>query len=1276
MVASLTELGNNSSSIQYGGTSTGIDLYPLLQNVDQWLRNDTYSGTATASSTTVTGVPGTSIFTTQLAAGATIMIGGQLRTVQSITSDSSLSVTSGFSPAITLPSAIKAINTTLTGTSAATTVRGTTNGSVSVTNGLATVTGTGTYFLAEATNAVATQTVNITTVAYDGAGNLTGTGSTWLTSQGGQNGLYPGDSIQIVGLGVTYHFVIATVTGDGAATVTSTSANYANVIPSNTVYTLYKAQNGVAGRTILINGRVRQITAINSNTSLTVNLAFDFSDSGLRWKNYPRGSVSNAIGNVVTGATGTSTSGTTLTIPTTASSLTGNIAIGCVANVVSGTGTIVPGTTIISQLTATGTANASPTRSDANASGFFITFSTVANILAGQFVASATGIAGNVYVANVNTVNNTVGLLVYGNVNASPVTAVNTSTATSFYTPGGSGTYVLSAAPTVALSAAGLQVSTIVGTSGSTNFAWDLANGDPVWIGDELRTFNFLSTPQGTLGNTLAGNVNIGYTTDITAVPYNFSGSSIGVIRQIYQTVLPRKEDSYINGTNTLFTTELRVGDELIIDGTEVFVSQIISTTQFKAREDFTHTLSTASTFYKKKKIHGYVLEGSREGGTTTTNVKMSGTVTMLNTVNTVYAVGSNSITFGATPAIGGATILYSPLKIPGAGGTPTLLTGQIISVTTGTVTGLGTAFTTQLHIGAEVLIGGRYAYVASIASDTSMTLTSNTSMTLYLNGAQLQIYRSVPLYTYAYSGTGAGPYLLGHTFKNTVYSQVDQFLQIFYPSTGADFIEYVYSAANKYTETSVTTFNTSLDRKYVGFRYFPMLQGTYAVPSSTVTVAGAFGGYSMPVYERWVASYDGFGGVPINQADLSGGTMVYGSQPTGTQFNQTANGLVCGSIVVPPATSQYSPFNFGIANNSPTALVNSAVNSSAATAYTTANSNTLGANTAYVPVIGSISGVFDIIYLTHTTGGYLYLFANPRYAIIQGKSFANVVTNFIGVVEYERAQPEDVGTGIGTSSLTYNAFTTTTGLGGAQTAQGMQAYSVYGVPNVAPWPTYGYVNGNRMPIGAGQYATLPVAQTAGIHGCVVSTPRVRNSAGDLVGVNANIYSALTITSGRWGHVVEMLATGAYQSPSNPSGNALVAQPVDSIPQIHMGQIVPVYTNVYNSKRFMFSPVVVLGPAYDPDVRGRIYGLKILPSALGAFMDTVSITVDSNYFYDTTFPASDHWVLTATQNTYRFTLRANTPQIQESWRSLEDSSTQVANINTTFTNNFRFALPT
>jgi len=139
-------------------------------------------------------------------------------------------------------------------------------------------------------------------------------------------------------------------------------------------------------------------------------------------------------------------------------------------------------------------------------------------------------------------------------------------------------------------------------------------------------------------------------------------------------------------------------------------------------------------------------------------------------------------------------------------------------------------------------------------------------------------------------------------------------------------------------------------------------------------------------------------------------------------------------------------------------------------------------------------------------------------------------------------------------------------------------------------------------------------------------------------------------------------------------GGILTTNPADTVPQPHVGQLVPIYTNVYNSKRFMFSPVCVLGPAYDPDIRGRIYGLKVIPSNLGTLMDTVSVTTDANDFYDNSQPAADHWVVTASVQTYRFILGGTTTS--QAYRSLEDPGASASsNSVTAFTNNFRWAVP-
>ena len=71
--------------------------------------------------------------------------------------------------------------------------------------------------------------------------------------------------------------------------------------------------------------------------------------------------------------------------------------------------------------------------------------------------------------------------------------------------------------------------------------------------------------------------------------------------------LIPSELESYINGLGTTFLTDLRVGDDLIIDGTEVTVTQILSNTRFRIGFDFTHNLGTSTTFYKKKKIRSKI---------------------------------------------------------------------------------------------------------------------------------------------------------------------------------------------------------------------------------------------------------------------------------------------------------------------------------------------------------------------------------------------------------------------------------------------------------------------------------------------------------------------------------------------------------------------------------------------------------------------------------------------------------------------------------------------
>ena len=967
-MATLNELGRNSASVTYGPSNTGAEMWPTLALVDQWLTNDTLQGTVTAASSTVTGV-GT-IFTTQLRAGDTIMIAGQPRTVNTVVSDSSFTVTSGFSPDITLASAVKVINTTVTGT-ANITVRGNTSGVVSVTNGSATVNGVGTFFLSDLTNSVTTATL-AGTVAIGTNGVVTGVSTLFNTgADGSANRLQPGDGILVAG----QYFVVGTVTNDTSATVL--------VAPSVAISSgngISKATNGATGRTVVINGRVRQVTAIASNTSMTLNAALDFTDSRLKLKTYPRGTIAVTAGSAA----------------------------------VAGTGTL---------------------------------------------------------------------------------------------------------------------------------FSWDLVSGDQVWIGDELRTFSFAANA----------------TTVATLTDYvGYSGTAINVLRQAVTGINIHRDDTYITGNGSTFTTDLRVGDELIIGGTEVRVMQILNAAQFRVAFDFTHDL-VDQIMYKKRKIHGYVQEGSREGSAT--GGKFTTVTTSVLAAGTLYPAGTTSVTVVTNTGFS----QFGIVKIQGAGGPAQALTGQC-TAGTNTVTGVNTLFTTELHVGAEICIAGQYLTVTAIASNTSLTVSQTVTV-----AAASPIYRTIPLYTFI-SAISGSILTLGHALRATVYSGGANSPSIYTPSAATDFIEYVYSAPNKSAEASTLLFNTSLDRKYVGFRFFPLTQGGGS--GTAITTAGS--AYNLVVYERWVAAYGLYNGVGVNRADQSDGTVM-------------------------------------------------------------------------------LSGVVDQISMTQTTGGFLYLFAKPRYVVIQGKTFANAQLAWLGCVEFERAQPEDSGAGLGTSAgINYST--------GAP---------VSGTPGVSPWPCFAYINGNRFPVGSGQTPTLPVAHTQPVHGGVLAVPRIRASTGDLVGANAHIYSAVTITTGRWGHLFELGGSGSYQSAGSV-GLGVLTGTANTIFQPHMGHMVPVYTNVYNSKRFMFSPVVVLGPAYDPDIRGRLYGLKVIPSALGTLMDTVSVTIDSNDFYDAGQPAADHWVVTASTTTFRTSLGGTNFQ---STRSLEDGSTIAANQNPTFTNNFRWALP-
>ena len=756
-------------------------------------------------------------------------------------------------------------------------------------------------------------------------------------------------------------------------------------------------------------------------------------------------------------------------------------------------------------------------------------------------------------------------------------------------------------------------------TGSGTNFTADLPAGTEVYLGDELRVF----TP----------------TTGTAATLTALTGQPAAALSQAVSSIPIHPKNLFLTGTGTAFLTELRVNEEIMIEGSEYTVTEIISNTDARVNRPIVSTLSGAA-IYKKRKLHGWVLEGSREGSGNTSqhaNGKLGIESTITAASGTMFPYGTTAVTV----ASGTGFTLSNIVKVQSGGGYPTRLTGNVLSASGVTqVNGQSTLFTTELHVGAEIVIAGQHLVVNTISNNTTLTVNLPITVT-----GPVSLYRSIPLFTFL-AGVSGNNLTLGNPLLNTLYSTGPNPPKLFTPGNlttatiaGADFIEYVYSCPNKSAEATTTLKNTSNDRKYMGFRYFPLFN------TGVITTANAT--YSLPVYERWLGSYGSTNGVGVNLADQSGGIVAQVTQATTLlTVNTMTSGQIRIGTFMGSSIGNVTAFGTGTGNTG---------------TYTVSGSQTLTTVTVNGSTgPGPASNANDVVATTQTTGGFLYLFGNPRYFIVQGKSFSNLPTQWIGCVEFERAQPEDASTGIGVTGINFSTSPANN--------------NISGTLGISPWPTYAHINGNRFPVGAQLFPTFPVLQNSPVHGCLFAVPRARNSAGDLVDHNAHVYSACTITTGRWGHLYEMGAAGAYQPTNIPVAGILTTQPANTVTQPHLGQLVPVATNVYNSKRFMFSPVVLLGPTYDPDIRGRFYGLKVIPSALGSLMDTVSITSDTDFFYDSTQSALDHWVLTSSIVTTRFQYLGTT--VTQSFRSLEDATgPQAVNTTAAFTNNFRFAIP-
>lgn len=161
-----------------------------------------------------------------------------------------------------------------------------------------------------------------------------------------------------------------------------------------------------------------------------------------------------------------------------------------------------------------------------------------------------------------------------------------------------------------------------------------------------------------------------------------------------------------VTGTGTSFTTEFSVGDIIVASGQERLITAIASNTSLTTLTAFNPALSGASIARADDQYYPYLLCLEGPGGDHQ-NLDYVGRVSTLFMPNTTRLK------------------LYRQQEASG--------TGTLTSSGT-TVTGSGTAFTTQLSIGDIIVAGSQRRVVANIASNTS--LTTRTAFNPTLSGA------------------------------------------------------------------------------------------------------------------------------------------------------------------------------------------------------------------------------------------------------------------------------------------------------------------------------------------------------------------------------------------------------------------------------------------------------------------------------------------------------------------------------------------------------------
>jgi hypothetical protein len=84
-----------------------------------------------------------------------------------------------------------------------------------------------------------------------------------------------------------------------------------------------------------------------------------------------------------------------------------------------------------------------------------------------------------------------------------------------------------------------------------------------------------------------------------------------------------------------------------------------------------------------------------------------------------------------------------------------------------------------------------------------------------------------------------------------------------------------------------------------------------------------------------------------------------------------------------------------------------------------------------------------------------------------------------------------------------------------------------------------------------------------------------------------------------------------------------------------LGQVMPTAVYLWNNKNWALT--LRIG-SNGPDIRGRLYGLKMTTKNIGGFMDTMNIKVNADFFYDVAGTLQLHSILSETTNNTRIAI--------------------------------------